>query len=225
MSTFAFVGFQPSVPAGRQFVLYDMLPQKNRDEDTTGDLAKFISLFQETTNLVLVDVDGFTSIADPLNASQQFVEAMLDDLGDPFSDFELDLVDQRRLVLVLVAIYKQKGTNPGMVNAVRFFMGLEISIDDRLVEGTWVLGTSALGIDTTLSGDFGDVFLLNSFDVVSAVELTATQLSQLTAIITYMKPANTHLRNVVQPSTAPEADPWELGVFGQSTLGVTTILH
>lgn len=220
-----FVGWQPPVPAGRSFQLWDMIGEKNRNEDTTGDLARFISLFQEVTDLVLYDIDRFTQLADPDLAQPDAVEAMLDDLGDPFTEFDLDTIDQRRLVHLLVAIYQEKGTNDGMINAVRFFMGLEITIDE-IGFGTWVLGKgsgSALGVNSVLGTS--DPATLNTFDVVVSTNITAAQVAQVEAICQYMRPAWTHLRNVVQPSTAPVFVPWVLGRHGYSFLGVNCILH
>jgi phage tail-like protein len=228
VSTISFAGFAPPVPAGRVFDLYEMLPQQNRDEDEagSGDLLRFCSIMQEAVDLLLVDVDRFPEIADPDIAPEQFVDAMLDDLGNPF-DFAaaLALVDKRRLVETLLAIYQEKGSNVGMVNAVRFFMGLTITIDE-VGFGTWQLGVpglSTLGSNCGLGS--GDPFTLNSFDVVCTTTLSDAQLAQVIEICTYMKWAPTHLRNVVQPFTPPTPTPWQLGVFGESRLGVNSILH
>lgn len=220
MSSIVFIGWKPPVPAGRDFDLYSMLPQVNRDQDKGGDLLRFCSILQEVTDLLLFDVDKFAQLSDPDLAPENFVDAMRDDLADPF-DFPLELIDKRRLVNLLLAMYQQKGTNQGMVNVVRFFMGITISIDEIAFTGLlWSLDISILDVDTRLTT--GDARIRNTFDVIVTTTLTADQLAQLVQIVNFMKPAWTHLRHVVQPSTPPVYDPVVMDV---SLLDVDWLLH
>ena len=113
-----FTGFLPVRPVGRRFDLYQLLPTLNRREDETGDLRRFLACLQEVTDLVVHDVDRFTDVFDPDLAPEAFIDAMLLDLGNPFP-FDLSPVDKRRLLNVLVAIYREKGTA----------VGIDISLD------------------------------------------------------------------------------------------------
>lgn len=215
-----FNGYVCTGPDGREFDLLEFLPAMNVNEDETEDLHKFVACLQETTDILLCDVDHWTDILDPDVAPERFVDAMLADLGNPF-DFDLNEVDKRRLIRVLVPIYEQKGTDPGIINAVRFFLGLEVTIGVPAFEDIWILGVDELGIGSLLgSSDLHDRL---SFVVVSGIVLTDDQRDKITKIVEYMKDARTHFIGFVEP-TAPPAIPdhWELGL---SELGESTLLH
>ncbi len=213
-----FVGFVPPRPAGRRFELFRFLPQINREEDVTDELENFVLCLQEVSDLLLFDIDRFTDILDPHIAREPFLSAMLCDLGNPFDFEELTEIDKRRLIDVLVAIYKQKGTAVGIINAIRFFLGIEVTIDAFNSTG-WILGEDELG-DTTILAP-GTSFERYSFNIVSPVVLTDIQRTRITFIANYMKPAHTHLIEIVEPDTAG-IDHLELGL---SELGDTWELH
>lgn len=220
--TVAFTGWVPPRPADRIYDLYKLLPDKNRREDETGDLRRFVGCFQEVADLLLWDIDRWTDILDPDLAAESWVDAMLVDLGNPFN-FDLSLADKRRLVQVLVDMYALKGTAVGIRNVVRFFMQLEVTIDPYNAsnwEDGLVLGDSELGVDWILGT--GNSFLLYSFEVSVGVMLTPTQEAQLRAIVEYMKPAHTHFVRLVQPIPPVVVDHLELGY---SELGVNWQLH
>jgi phage tail-like protein len=205
----AFTAPPPPFPATRRFDLWKMLPEINRRKDVTGELRAFIKCLQEIVDLLLIDVDAWTDILDPDVAPEAFLDAILADLGNPF-DFDLSETDRRRLVRVLLPMYRQKGTAAGIINAVRFFLGIAITITCPLDEETWVLGESELG-ETTFLGP-GDAWSLYSFVIYSPVVLTDEQRRQIREIAEYMKPAHTHLAAIVEPTTPPVYDHVELGI-------------
>ncbi len=213
-----FTGFVPSRPANRVFDLYRFLPEINRREDETGDLQQFLACLQEVTDLVLVDIDRFTDILDPDLAPEPFVDLMLGELGDPFA-FDLSTVDKRRLLNVLVAMYREKGTAPGIVNAVRFFLGLEVQITAYAGEAL-TLGDSLLGEDWVLGPS--SLFAALAFEVVSPRLLSTEERRRLRQIVDYLKPAQTHFARLVEPVPPETVDPVELG---QSELGESWLLH
>jgi hypothetical protein len=143
---------------------------------------------------------------------------MLLDLGNPFP-FDLSVVDRRRLLNVLVAIYREKGTAAGIKNAIRFFLGIEVDIVSYAGEGL-VLGESLLGEDWVL-GPSG-AFAAYSFEVVVPRALASEERRRLRAIVDYMKPAHTHLARIVEPEIPEIIDHLELGL---SELGETWMLH
>lgn len=212
-----FVAFVPPRPSRRRLELYQLLPMLNRREDQTGDLRRFLLCLQEVADLLLADIDRFTDILDPDIAPGPFVDATLLDLGSPFP-FDLSLVDKRRLVNVLVAVYREKGTGIGIRNAIRFFLGVEVEIQSYAGEAL-LLGESLLGEDWIL-GPSG-AFSAYAFDVVSPRALTAEERLRLRIIVDYMKPAHTHFR-VVEPFIPEVIDHLELGL---SELGETWLLH
>ena len=134
------------------------------------------------------------------------------------ADFAIEFTDGVRF---RVAIYKQKGIAAGIRNAIRFFMGIEVTI-----EGTFGFGTASLG-DATLDLDFvlgsSNIHDLLSFTVTSPVILTQVQVAQMTSIIEFMQRAEEHLAAIIQPAAPPVIpDHVELGL---SNLDETWILH
>jgi phage tail-like protein len=212
-----FVGFQPVRPPRRRLELYQLLPMLNRREDQTGDLRRFLLCLQEVTELLLADVDRFTDILDPDIAPEAFLDVMLLDFGNPFP-FDLSLVDKRRLLNVLVAVYREKGTAAGIKNAVRFFLGFEVEIVAYSGEAL-VLGESLLR-ESWILGPAGS-FVAYSFEVVVPHALAPEERRRLRAIVDYMKPAHTHFR-LVEPVIPEVIDHLELGL---SELGETWLLH
>ena len=217
--TATFAGYvSSSAPADRDFDLYRMLPQKARDDDTSSrDLFKFIGVFSEITGLLLCSIDEWVNIIDPDIAPELFVDAILCDLGNPF-EFDLTAVEKRKLVRVLVPLYQQKGTAVGIINAIRFFLGIEVTINALISEG-WILGDDELGDfaneGTAILGP-GTAFDKYSFEVISPINLTDEQREQMTSIVRYMKPAHEHFVRLVEPEIPLVLDHMELG---ESELG------
>lgn len=196
-----------------------MLPKHNRREDQTGDLSRFVACLQEVTDLLLADVDRFPEIYDIERAPESFVDLILRDLGDPFP-FELDALGKRRLGSVLVEMYRQKGTARGIINAVRFFLGIEVTAVVAYAGEAMVLGEAELGVDWVLGPS--SRFARYAFDVVVAVPLSELQRRQISAIVEYLKPAHTHFVTLVEPGPPAFVDHWELGV---SEVGESSDLH
>lgn len=216
-SSASFVAYSCPVPTGRDFDLWSWVPNENKREDTSGDLRKFIALFQEVVDLKLCEIDEWTNILDPDLAPEPFVDAILLDLGNPF-DFALALIDKRRLASVLVQIYKQKGISLGIIAAIRFFMGIEVTI--RVPAGTLGLGEWELGVDWELGTS--DLKEKLTFEVVVPRSLTADERERMSDIVRYMQYAQEHFR-LVEPAPPPAVpDHLELGI---SELGVTWDLH
>jgi phage tail-like protein len=213
-----FTGFVPPRPGNRVFDLYRFLPEINRREDETGDLRRFLSCLQEVTDLVLVDIDRFTDILDPDLAPEPVLDLMLSELGNPFA-FDLSDIDKRRLLNVLVAMYRQKGTAPGIINAVRFFLGLEVQITAYAGEAL-TLGESLLGEDWVLGPSSS--FAALAFEVVSPRILATEERQRLRQIVNYLRPAQTHLARLVEPVPPEAVDHVELGL---SELGESWLLH
>jgi phage tail-like protein len=144
-------------------------------------------------DLQLADIDRWTDILDVDLAPEAFVDAMLYDLGNPFS-FDLSEIDKRRLVHVLVTIYRQKGTAVGIINVIRFFLGLTASISCGLDPPIWILGVSELGIDTILGpGSSWDRY---SYVITIMGGATAAQKVLIEQLAEYMQPAHTHLLRI-----------------------------
>jgi phage tail-like protein len=214
-----FNGFRPARPASRRFDLWSMLPRHNRRGDATGDLRRFIACLQEALDLVLAEADRFADVFDIERAPESFLDLILQDLGNPFP-FDLDVLGKRRLASVLVEMYRQKGTEAGIENAIRFFLGIDVTAITPFTGTTLVLGESELGVDWELGPS--DRFARYAFDVEVDVPLTTTERRQIRAIVDYLKPAHTHFVDLIEPGAPVAYDHWELGI---SELGETTDLH
>ena len=213
-----FAGLVPPRPTSRHFDLYSLLPEMNRREDDTADLRGFLACLQEPTDLLVAGVDGFTDILDADRAAEAFLDLMLAELGNPFP-FDLSLVDKRRLLNILVAVYREKGTAAGIRNAIRFFLGLEVDITAYAGEAL-ILGESLLGEDWILGPSTH--FSPYAFEVVVPRALATEERRRLRTIVDYMKPAHTHFARLVEPLIPEVIDHLELGL---SELGDTWLLH
>lgn len=213
-----FSGFEYPAPARRRFQLLEMVPQLNRAEDATGELEKFLGALQEALTLILYEVDRWPEVLDVDVAEEKYLDQMLIRLGNPFS-FTLSVDDKRRLIRLLVSMYRQKGTDPGIVNAIRFFLGLEVSVVS-FNESCWILGQSQLDVDCLLGPSSRRT--LYSFKVVSPIVLTEEQRRRIRILVAYMKPAWTHHVATEEP-VPPEV--YDHVVLGVSRLNVNWILH
>lgn len=197
VDTVEFTGFQPDKPAFRDLVHYQLLAETDRTRDVTLELQAFSACIQEVIELALCSIDEFTQIFDPDLASEPFLDAILDDLGNPF-DFDLTVDQKRQLVQILVGIYKLKGTATGIISAVRFFLGVEITVTQALAIG-WDLGVDEIGDgieeDAIILGS-ESITLANTIEISSVESLTTTQIDQILEIAEYMKPAEVHARYV-----------------------------
>jgi phage tail-like protein len=228
-----FTGFVPPKPVGRRFELLDFIPDFNIAEDRTaeqggcetdpgsGDLRRLLLVLQDVVDLLLCSVDEWTQIIDIDLAPEPFLDAILQDLGNPFADCisDLSVTDKRRLARILISIYKQKGTEQGIINAVRFFTGIEVTLDIINCRQFWQLGVSHLDIDTILAPPVGSP-LWYSFFIVSPVVLTDEQRSRILCIADYMKGAHEHILGVIEPGG--EITPSDYWILNVSLLGAAT---
>jgi phage tail-like protein len=217
-NTATFIGFVPARPPNRSFDLYGLLPEVNRRDDETGDLRRLLSCLQEVTDLLLFDIDRFTDILDPDRAPEWVLDLMLGELGNPFP-FDLSEVDKRRLINVLVALYREKGTAVGIINAIRFFLGFEVEITSYSGEAL-ALGESLLGEDWVLGPS--DKFAAYAFEIVAPRTLEDEERHRLRQIVEYLKPAHTHFVRLIEPVIPEILDHLELGL---SELGNNWMLH
>jgi phage tail-like protein len=212
-----FVAFE-DVKEGRDLVLAKRIGRENIRRDVSGDLRRFLWILQESLQLLFRRVDRWVDILDPDIAPEPFLDAMLYELGNPFS-FPLTVDDKRRLIRILIAIYKAKGTADGIVDAIRFFLGLEVTITYPGFEGER-LGDALIGESFVLGGSPRDHY---SYEVVAPVSLSSEQRARVIEIAEYMQVAHEHLVGVIEPAPPPqEPDHMELGL---SELGQTWELH
>jgi phage tail-like protein len=217
-SVVVFRGYRPPVPTERRFDLWKMLPLYARRSDQTTDLSRFIQCLQEVVDLLLVDIDRMSERLDIERASEQTVELWLRELGNPF-DLVLTDIEKRRLASSLVELYRLKGTEKGLRSAARFLLGIEIEEITTFSGTPLVLGESLLGVDWELGPS--NRFALYAFSVRVPRVLTPKERQRLRTLISWIRPAHTHLVEVLEPAAPVVIDHWELG---EAELGLSTIL-
>lgn len=205
---YTIAGFTCAGIETRRFEMWQMLSDMDRRRDTTHDMQTFLSVLQELLDQVLCDVDRWTEIFDVDMAEERYLDQLLITLGNPFT-FDLEAADKRRLIKLLVRMYQQKGTAVGIINVVRFFLGLEITILPYNSVG-WLLGVDELGIGTILASSAS--FARYSFVIDSPIILTDEQRARVRELAIYMKPAHTHLIDIVEPEVVVSIDHVELGL-------------
>lgn len=203
---------------GRDFHVKELLPPINLEWDESGDYLRFMGIFQEVTELLLRRIDSWPDIFDVDVAPEIFVDAMLQDLGNPFT-FSLTLNEKRKLAKLLVPIYRSKGLQRGIISAVRLFMGIETTIEYPAFRGLR-LGSARIGSTFRLSGEGYGAY---AYEIHVPVALTDTQRERIRAIATFMQVAHEHLHAIVEPAGPSEfIDHLQLG---RSRLGTEWKLH
>lgn len=171
----------------------DILPPMFRlpDEDPnyvfTPIFDAFCEMEVEIIKPAIVDLSNITNIDET-----RAIDIILTNLGNPFPFFILTESQKRSLARALVPMYRKKGTEVGIEQAILFFLGLTAEvIDFTSGDDMWILGESELGIDTFLGpGTEGSdlFFFIVEFDEC----LTPDQIDQAERIIDFMKPGWTH---------------------------------
>lgn len=215
----AFAGYQPPFPPGRRFLLHDFVPSVAIAADMSGDLRLFLACLQDSVNLHLHSIDKWSEHLDPDYAPEPFLDAMLADLGNPF-EFELDVTDKRKLVKLLVRIYQLKGTAIGIVDVVRFFLGIEVEVEAFNGVG-WRLGIDKISSGLTPATPNPAIVgagtrAIYAFRVVTSEILTPEQRSRCEQIAVYMKGASEHFVGAKDGTPIPP-------VFRFLKLGVTRL--
>lgn len=141
-----FTGYSPATPATRNFDIWYLLPGRLRELDESGDLERFTNCLQEVLDLMLYQFDHFSDQWDIDLATDEQIDLILHDLGNPFNMDELDLTaaQKRKLASLLVTIYQLKGTNVGIESIVFLLLEKTVEVVDYVSDG-WILGESALG--------------------------------------------------------------------------------
>lgn len=169
-------------------------PEEDPNYVITPILDAFCEMDVELIKAAIADLSNITNID-----LSRAIDIILTNLGNPFPFFELSESQKRSLARALVPMYRKKGTEAGIEQAILFFLGLTCEvIDFSSGEDVWILGESELGEDTYLapSIDGSDLFF---FVVEFYDSLSAEQKDQAERIIDFMKPGWTHYV-IIQPT-------------------------
>ena len=165
---------------GSGFDLFDFLPLVYRQVDAAdGSFQAFVWGFNQIWGNLLTAVESIPgTILDP--NTTPLLDQLAAQRGNPFqclSDTQL-----RKVIPDLIYIYQRRGSVQGIISAVRFILGINISITQDF-SFNWKLGTGILGFSTVMTSRTDRVF-----QVMITSGLTPDIQVQITAIIQFMKP-------------------------------------
>ncbi len=121
----------------------------------------------------------YQDIIDPDVTPSQYLDLMLKSLGNPFVRVYLTDLQKRKLVKLLIPIYRQKGIGKGIINAFRFLTEIVVEIIDPHAnpDDGWSIGESEIGLTTYVGGERIFTNILNyseDFDQADWVKDTVT---------------------------------------------------
>lgn len=127
-------------------LLFRLLPELYKRQDVTGEVEKLlIDVLGSGVDDATRSIDEFTNIINFSTSPTAILDHILDMLGNPFNVEGFSIIDKRKTLSLLVTLYKQKGSVPSIINAVRIVLSIDISISETLgSELFWLLGTSRL---------------------------------------------------------------------------------
>lgn len=204
-------------------------PEKNippliyHSQDPDGIFALWKELVCVTATGERTYAELFQDLFDPDKAPMPFVELMLLSLGNPFRAIILTDTQKRKLVKLLIPIYRQKGTAIGIINAVRFLLGIEIDIIDPhgVDEDGWQVGISEIGLNTYAGGGRVYCNLLNWTEDFAFADWVKSSMSvstdALQGPLPWIRPADKWNMGLAGSSIAQEVTP--LFVAGQTFTG------
>jgi len=149
----------------------------------TKDTEKYIEIIEEGNNQMIADTSGICDAHDIDFVEERIIDIMILDEGWTV-DAPFTLLEKRKIVRSAKLIYNKKGTDQGIIFAIKEILGIDVTITDKT--GTtvdqFILNASILdGGD--LLGDSGAEFDF----IVNSPILTADELLKVIAITAFVK--------------------------------------
>lgn len=123
--------------------LWDALPRFWRREAPAEPLASLVRLADDALGDRYDDTGQLLTLDDPLTCAARWLPELARAKGWTL-DTTLPEALQRKIVALLVPLYREKGTAPGLLDAVRLFLGEEAYLRGERRQA-WRLGRSHLG--------------------------------------------------------------------------------
>lgn len=174
--------------------LVEKLSTVMRSED---DTRKFVEVIEYVGTLIELDLNAFNDSFDYEKCQEKFLDELLYNINWTLP-FDYEVVNKRQILKVALRIYKLKGTQPGLEQALQLLTGIvvEIIVTPGL-DWFWRLGRvgqSELGKTTLLAASDTEFEFIVRVDV----SLTANQLALFHSIIDYMAPPHCRYR-IIEP--------------------------
>jgi phage tail-like protein len=205
--------------------MYNLLPEVYREADSTQGLPLKI-MFQQVLgtrlNTIVANIQDFPLLVSYEYCPSYVLDHLLYNVGNPFPVYQLNDISKRKLIALLISIYKAKGTYNGILLAVQAVTGLSITITVPWLDDSWTLGfVDELGVTTHVNALRNDRY--NYTFIVHIPTSISSDLENLVRlVINYMKPLYTHYIIAPPAGAPPVINHWELGL---SELGYNTFLH
>ncbi len=174
----------PTCRKAERFDLCDWFPQVVCDQDPHGDHHRILGIFEDAlfgsinqTGL-LDDVASLLCLLDPAETPEDFLNLLLLHLGWNLK-IGLSTLQKRKILPILVDLYRIKGTDPGIVEALSRFLGIPVEIlllSDPNIFGRLEAGEPfSLSLTSIVSGsDFVSVDHPERFDIGTTLFVTDT---------------------------------------------------
>src|SRR5581483_8162437 len=135
----------PTVPSD---FLFQLLPELYKIVDASQGQNVLYTLLVSVMGSFFEDainsIESFATIFNFEKCDPRYLDHLLYQLGNPFDISGFSDNDKRKIISLLVQIYKQKGTKQGMINATRVLTNLDVDIKEDLKEYYWNIGISSL---------------------------------------------------------------------------------
>lgn len=182
-------------------------------------LLRFLRIFGDNLDTLWDSMQGLMTLQDADRCAYKYLELLANNLGMTLNWSYAEKF-RRLFIKNIIWMYKHKGTNEGIIGAIKRITGYDAVIDEfNNHYGYWLLGVSELGIDTvlgiggirawllgesylgidTILGDGLSHYLddkeyaaLFTFVVYVFAHCDANTTKLIKDIVAYMKPAHTH---------------------------------
>jgi len=219
--------------AGTRKDLIDMMPYWLQKDDGSGDWARWMEILQASMTNAHAILDRMKNAFDvDLCDMEALVNAMLDNLGNPFDVSRLSLTQKRLLVRGLLDLYQTFGTDDAVRSVVSIFTTLTVTSIIRGSFTGWELGVDVIGdgihpIDFSTPSDFivlypSRLFQIYSFAITTDYAPSQAQRDEIARLMDVVKPAHLHYLGVAGWDPTTIYLNWEIGI---SEIGVTSDVH
>lgn len=120
---------------GSTELLWKRIPMYYREQDVTGDLYKFISIFGFEMDRTRTLIDAVMTSSDPLLAEAETVEQLAEFVGLEVNVKDIGVERTRALLQDIGFLRKQKGTTAGIIAYLKAISGADV--DFELVSGSY----------------------------------------------------------------------------------------
>jgi len=127
-------------PLAEVYGLAELLPKVYPDSDADGSLADFIKVYDDQHTEQRAIVEQLATIRTPSLAPLAFVPNIADAMGSPFPFMSAHRWQRGNRLSGLPRIYAERGSAQGIINAIRYLIGVEVDV----VTYQWILGVSKL---------------------------------------------------------------------------------